>query len=1229
MRKEKDVHAVAGTGAQTFVQVLREERADYSRRNRVLEFRSQWFHLHRPDDDQELFRIREEALNVKARMITRQRNTAGHKAAYDPAGAGSPWFSIGPRNINGRVRCLAVEPTNADTVYAGAASGGVWKSADGGLTWRPLWDNQESLAIGGIAIAPTSPNTIYVGTGEGVSTIYGSGHNFPGSGVYVSTNGGTTWTRRASATNRRVTQMLVSPTDATRVYVAGLSGFERSTDSGVNWTMLRAGTITDAAQDPNNATTLYICINNDGVYKSTDGGDTFKKLNSAPSGASANWLKISIGKSGIHGSNFLVVRNGSAQVYTSIDGGTNWTNVSTAGSGWVGWADLIAVALDDEDIVLAGGVGLQRSTNSGSSWTFLSGLHSDQHMAVFAPSNTNVVYECNDGGLYRSDDKGQTWREVSNGMVITQFYNAGDWRQISNVIGGGTQDQGTNITTSGLTWKNIHGADGGYLVIDPTDPHVMYAESQSTNIEKTTDGGQMWVNKTAGLVGSNPWVGAITMDPNNSSILFTGTDRVFRSLNALATAWSQSSQVLGQMLSTITVAPSDSNRVYAGTGDLYQRAGQGKVFRSDDGGATQPWADKSTGLPTTRPVMTIAVDQTNRDRVCVCYGATSGGTVGHVFYSTNGGNSWTDISGDLPDISANALAFDPSLPNTIYLGTDVGVFRTTNLGMNWQAFDNGIPNVVSTDLVVDATTNMMYASTFGRGMYKINITSGLVKPEVDLYLRDDVLDTGERFPSPSNEPNPVDPADHVYWWESPDIKVDAPPFYTPPAVFDGVNFDVDLPHEDPVRNQGNRFYLQVHNRGWRTANNVSVGAFFADASAGLPPLPNALTPPNFNLTSTTNWQPVGPAQTIATLEPNRPVIVSWDWAVPVTAATHSCLLAVVSSSDDPITTPETDVNLLVDSEKRVCLKNLHVIGPSPSPLQTLVTINFHNPRQEPDLIDIVVDPKRFQGGTIGMLLEPMEFAHRERALYGASTYALREGEDIGRFYAKVKLNSAGHPHELLMLERVNRSVLYEFDPVKRSEIRGIKLAAGQTLHAVITCKGSANVPYGETRQFAVMQRQGGKIIGGSTYEIRLLRAAQRHPVSRVRVLLESLLVDPRLLSYDRALTAVVSFNDDRFRTHFRSLQAQNGCEEEVCLFDGYVAEEDNMTLALTVKGEGEEEGEDSFRIYRRQFDGPPEAWVGSYAVGHEPDEKHGRRHRLAMHYRIKSVPFGQTGGEAD
>jgi hypothetical protein len=343
----------------------------------------------------------------------------------------------------------------------------------------------------------------------------------------------------------------------------------------------------------------------------------------------------------------------------------------------------------------------------------------------------------------------------------------------------------------------------------------------------------------------------------------------------------------------------------------------------------------------------------------------------------------------------------------------------------------------------------------------------------------------------------VDASHQVYRWESPDIKVNAPPFFTPPAVFDGVNFDLDLQHQDPMPGQVNRFYLQVHNRGWQTANNVSVAAFFTDATAGLPPLPNALTPPNFILTSTANWQPVGPARTIATLEPNRPVIVSWDWTVPVTAATHSCLLAVVSSGDDPITTSETDVNVLVGNEKRVCLKNVHVIGPSPKPRQTLVTINFYNALKRPDQIDIVVDPKNFQGGTVGMLLERVEFAQPESALYGVSTYALRKDEDIGRFFAQVKADATGQLHDLPNLETLDRTVLYEFDPVKRSEIRGIKIAPDRKLRAVITCKASPSVRYGETQQFVVMQRQGGRIIGGSTYEVQLLRAAQPHPVPRI------------------------------------------------------------------------------------------------------------------------------------
>ena len=176
---------------------------------------------------------------------------------------------------------------------------------------------------------------------------------------------------------------------------------------------------------------------------------------------------------------------------------------------------------------------------------------------------------------------------------------------------------------------------------------------------------------------------------------------------------------------------------------------QGKIFRSDDGGSTSPWTEKTGTLPNARPLMDIVVGHADADRVAVCYGGTNvTGATGHVFISTNGGDNWTDISGDLPDVSVNAIALDPNDANTIYAGTDAGVYRTTNLGTNWQAFDNGIPNVIITDLHVDVINNLLFAATMGRGMYKLNIAPGGVEPTVDLYLRDSLLDTGERFPSP-------------------------------------------------------------------------------------------------------------------------------------------------------------------------------------------------------------------------------------------------------------------------------------------------------------------------------------------------------------------------------------------------------------------------------------------------------------------------------------------------
>ncbi|WP_197539374.1 WD40/YVTN/BNR-like repeat-containing protein [Sorangium cellulosum] len=1206
------------------------QRFDWADRHRSIERREQWFYLDRSRDDREFSGFMDRARSHKRRMIGEQRETARDLAGYGPAGAGSPWYNIGPRNVNGRVKSLAVHPTNANIVYAGAASGGVWKSTDGGQSWRALWDEQETLVIGSIAVAQSAPDTVYVGTGEWTPGYAAAG---PGEGVYVSTDGGATWARRAAVLARRVARVLVSPTTATTVYVAGDQGFERSTDSGTSWATLRAGQISDAVIDPTNADVIYIAVRNDGIYKSTDGGGTWNLLGNGPTGASADWLKLALGTSGAHGTEFVAAKRSGA-LYTSTDGGATWT--ALAGSHGSAphhtWANLLAVAPDDEAILLAGGVSAQRTADGGATWSNLGVLHADHHIAVFAPSNTSVVYACNDGGLYRSTDKGATWKKASDGMVVTQFYDVGVWETISTVVGGGTQDQGTTMTTGGLTWRHIQNThDGGYFVISPTDPRTMYEEYQNTVIHKSTDGGNTWTLKTGGLVGSSPWTGVICMHPTNHSILYTGTDRVFRTTDGCATDWAQSSQSLAGSVTSIAVAKSNPSRVYAAAG--------GHIYRSDDGGATNPWTDRtSAALPSGRTLRDIAVSATNADRVLVCYGGVSGSpAASHVFLSTDGGTTWADVSGNLPNINTSAVAFDPNAADTFYVGNDVGVFRTTDAGATWIAYDNGMPNVIVTDLAVDAEDNRLYAATFGRGMYKLDITPSASRPAVDLYLRDSVLDTGERSPSPSGHPNPADGGDTVHFWESPDIKVEVTPYYAPDAVFDGVEFDEEVAHDDPIRGQVARFYLQVHNRGYENATNVRVRAFFADASLGLPALPNALTPPNFDLASTVDWKPVGAAKTIAVLEPNRPVVVSWDWEVPATTATHSCLLAVVSSNEDPITTAETNADTLVRSEKRVCLKNLHVIdSPGPRPAQSLVTVKLHNAENRKSIVDLVVKPEGLGvRGVLGVLLERVSFVDPVGALVNATKIPLQDGENVGEWYRKpgdrVKLDRTE------LLKRLDRTVLYDLDPTRTSEIRGIELGAGQTMQAVISCKGTHKIPYGATQRFAVMQRQNGKIVGGSTFEIRLRRAKALHPVSRIRIILERVRIlddqDPWLKGRgEMSFRCCVTLGSGAGRRHTARLPEagvvkisdQPGRNEhrfDACIFDGYVAEADAMLLEVFPTEHDWLDRDDPLCAYRRQFSQPPETWVGNYRPNDEGPGDAERRPGWELDYRIESLPL--------
>jgi photosystem II stability/assembly factor-like uncharacterized protein len=1173
----------------------------------ALEWRRQWFSLTRSENERELGQARDAAVGYKRDLIKRYGRKSGTIAGYDPAGAGSPWYSIGPRNVNGRVKALAVHPTDPNTLYAGAAAGGVWKSVDGGQTWDSLWDTQDSLALGAIGIAASNPQTVYAGTGEWTP---GFGASYPGAGVYVSTNGGATWSLRNSCLCRRIGKLVVDPGNSQRVWICGDAGLERTDDGGTTWTRLRTDTVTDIVLDPTNASTVFIAVAGGGAYKSTDGGNTFGVLAGSPTGAGVMFPQLAIGVNGAHGHDFVVLKSGGT-IMTSTNGGTTFTTVSTGHGGYFGWCDVIACAPDDETILFYGGVALERSTTGGNSWSTMS-VHADQHVAVFTPSNSSIVYFANDGGVWRSDDKGATVRKVSNGLVITQLYDIGFWSPLSNVVGGGAQDNATNYTTSGLTWRPVWTNDGGWFVIDPTDPRTMYAEGQYAYVAKSTDGGATWNTVTGGITGSSPWEGILTMDPNDHLRLYYGTDRVLRTTDGCATPWASVSQVLSGEVSSIAVAPSDSNRVYVGTT-------AGHVYRSDDGGNSSPWADKSTGLPS-RGVGSIWVDPGNANTVLISVGGllSTGfpgpGSAQSVYRSTDGGTTWTNVSGDLPVITANAAVGDPSSATTFYLATDGGVYRTTNGGTNWLPFDNGIPNVPVSDLALDWSRKMLYAGTFGRGAYRLDVTPAVTKPQIDLYLRDDDLDTGSIVPSPTDLPDPLLAAPaRAQWWMSPDIKVNHLPFYMPSGtVFDGVDFDNTLVHQDPHRTEMNRIYLQVHNRGWQPTANVSVRAFIADASLGLPSLPNALSPPDFNLTNTAVWTPVGPAQTIPILHPNRPVIVTWDFTFPTSTATHTCCVAVISSPDDMFTNTATDVHALVSGDKHACLKNLHVVDPGSAPVEmTLLGIDLHNPRDRESTAEVTVRPILFERGTVGLLLPEIELAVGERGLTGVERVPLARDDPIGSWYLRGK---GANEKELLKRWRgLDLSQLWAFSSTQVSRLGGIKLQPGQTLHGVVVLSHKRDVPLPTAPRVSFEQRIDRVSVGGSTFQIGYDHAAgpAQPEARRIRVVAEWL--EWRAEGRTRAhLWLKATIAEDDCRSVVRLIGTGSHVNRaDICLYDGYLADGESLVLELlqTKQAEPPEKGE---RLYQHRLDGLVETWLRS----HKATRKRGA---LRLRYTVEDA----------
>jgi hypothetical protein len=700
------------------------------------------------------------------------------------------------------VTAIAVNPQNNNVVYLGAASGGVWKSTDGGASWTPLTDFQPSLAIGSLAIDPSSCTpadctTIYAGTGE----VYGSSIDF-GAGILKSTDAGVTWTQQGvnlfapqGPTDRaaRIGAMAVDPFSS-QIVLAGTSlGIYRTTDGGASWTLVTAlsGQGTGLLFDGNNPGVVYAALsqsNTAGVYRSIDHAVTWSRLagtagNLFPA-AGVGYIALSVvsGAAGAAGSATLYAaveqaNSGSLRgVWKSSDSGSNWiqlTNTPGFCSPLCGFATAIAADPANPDIVFAGGTldafakEFIRSTDGGNTWLQVGCQHpsagscplgsnsvslgTDYHALVFTADGTRL-FMGNDQGAWRTenpdvpDPTQLLYMDLNSGLAITQQFGGHAISPSDENVGFvGAQDTGTARYSGGMAWDKVFSeGDGGQAAIDQQIPSVVYTTSLGSCVglciaRSFFDGTSIstFLQSTTNGIGNERmhFPAPLTVDPNISGRVYYGTFRVYLTTD-YAETWTAISPDLtgGGTLTAIAVAASDSGVVYAAS----TSPGGGKVQKCQNAlqNAGARWTDITSPdvLPTGRDVTAIAVDQNDSNLVYVTYSGFASGadTKGHVFRSPDGGATWVDITGNLPNMSVYDVVADPDVADTLYIGTTNGVWTSSNAsqgaGAVWSRLGGtntpgSLPNVAVTGVNLRRQSRILRAITHGRGAWILQLTN--------------------------------------------------------------------------------------------------------------------------------------------------------------------------------------------------------------------------------------------------------------------------------------------------------------------------------------------------------------------------------------------------------------------------------------------------------------------------------------------------------------------------
>ncbi len=678
------------------------------------------------------------------------------------------WVEIGPAPITsgpytGRCSAVAASSTNASKYYVAGASGGVWRTLDGGATWTPLTDSLPINAIGAIALDPTDDDIVYAGSGEANF----ANHSFYGEGLYVSTDGGDTWSILAADAfaGRTFSRIAISHADPLVMFASIMPaggfparnaakghpqaedpvGVYRSTDGGTNWTLLAGGLPATAASDvwidPSDATIVFAAIGDiygpaeNGIYRSLNGGDSWAKLSFGGLPTTNNGrISMAIAPSDPLRIYAMITNPASSTgggastkgVYRSDDGGNTWTSRSPGNiQSTYGWY-LSTVLVDpvNPNIVFAGGLTLVRSTNGGTSWSTITPPHVDMHGLGYDASHRLLCAD--DGGLHRSTNNGTSWSTINNNLGVIQLY-AGISVHPSNetFVLGGMQDNGTNRRDGPMNWTHVFGGDGGYTALHPSTPNAMFCEYQgSGNLYYSSNGGANFSWRASGISTSdrNCFLPPMVYSPSSQTTLLYATHRIYRSTNT-GSSWTPiSGDLTGgspAAIRALVIAPSNAQTAYAATND-------GRLLVSTNGGVN--WSLKLVDVPGgPRVTREIAVDPMDDARA---YLAVSQFGVDQVLRTTDRGDTWLPIDGNLPDIPANTVAvYRSGSLRAVFVGTDNGVFTASGDESDWSLYGPDLPHSPVTDLIVDVNHNRLLASTMGRGVWTTELPT-LMAPAI-------------------------------------------------------------------------------------------------------------------------------------------------------------------------------------------------------------------------------------------------------------------------------------------------------------------------------------------------------------------------------------------------------------------------------------------------------------------------------------------------------------------